>query len=278
MPNTPIAFPFTQNTLPLTNSQSWSNLIIWPYKRLAGFGTVKNNDPIVFNFPAGDTVVLEETSTSYYEIVRRTARELKMYGTYTGPESGADAFYYNQARKQIWENNHVVFRPVDRRDNYVKRCIGIPGDVITIIEGTVYVNDKKLEENSTQQTTYIVNTNGTKINPKAFERLNISVSDQLMRSSSVYQLPLSKENAEKIKEFTNVTNVTQYHARPGDFEDYIFPYSENYRWNEDNYGPIRMPKKGETIKIDTTNICLYERIIDVYEGKRLLYERWCNIY
>ena len=61
MPNTPLAFPFTQNTMPLTKGQSWSNLVHWPYKRLAGCGKVKNNDPIVFNFPAGDTVVLEET-------------------------------------------------------------------------------------------------------------------------------------------------------------------------------------------------------------------------
>ncbi|HEX2922146.1 MAG TPA: S26 family signal peptidase [Bacteroidales bacterium] len=61
MPNTPIAFPFTSNTLPITNSKSWSDLITWPYKRLKGFGKVKNNEPVVFNFPAGDTVVLEET-------------------------------------------------------------------------------------------------------------------------------------------------------------------------------------------------------------------------
>jgi len=76
MPNTPIAFPFTQNTMPITKGKSWSDLIQWKYKRLAGLGNVKNNDAIVFNFPAGDTVVLEETETAYYEIVRRTAREM----------------------------------------------------------------------------------------------------------------------------------------------------------------------------------------------------------
>ena len=84
MPNTPIAFPFTQHTMPLTKGKSWSNLVIWPYKRLAGGGKVKNNDPIVFNFPAGDTVVVEEQTTSYYEIVRRNARDLKMRDSYGG--------------------------------------------------------------------------------------------------------------------------------------------------------------------------------------------------
>ena len=82
MPNTPIAFPFTQHTMPLTKGKSWSDLVIWPYKRLAGGGKVKNNDPIVFNFPAGDTVVVEEQTTSYYEIVRRNARDLKMRDSY----------------------------------------------------------------------------------------------------------------------------------------------------------------------------------------------------
>jgi signal peptidase I len=71
MPNTPVAFPFTQHTMPITKSKSWSDIIYWPYKRLAGLGHVKHNDPIVFNFPAGDTVVVEEQVTSYYEIVRK---------------------------------------------------------------------------------------------------------------------------------------------------------------------------------------------------------------
>src|SRR5512133_2239105 len=76
MPNTPLAFPFTQHTMPLTNGRSWSNLVLWKYHRLTGGGEVKNNDPIVFNFPAGDTVVIEDQATSYYEIMRRAASDL----------------------------------------------------------------------------------------------------------------------------------------------------------------------------------------------------------
>jgi signal peptidase I len=270
MPNTPIAFPFTQHTMPLTKSKSWSNLIIWPYKRLAGGGKVKNNDPIVFNFPAGDTVVVEEQTTSYYEIVRRRAREMK--ATDNGSSSKPYNYYYQMARKEIWGKFTVISRPVDRRDNYVKRCIGIPGDTVTIRSGVLYVNGRIVPDNGTQQTTYAVGTNGTSINPKAFERLNISKSDQTMLTGSTYVLPLTKPNAEAISKFSNVTEVSPLSTRAGEYAPHIFPYSRTYGWNEDNYGPIWMPVKGTTVKLDTSNLCLYDRIIDVYENNKLRVE------
>lgn len=269
MPNTPIAFPFTQNTMPLTKGKSWSNLITWPYKRLAGLGKVKNNDPIVFNFPAGDTVVVEEQTTSYYEIVRRAASDLKMRDSYSGVSLKPDSYYNQKARKEVWDKYTIIYRPVDRRDNYVKRCIGIPGDTVTIKGGVLYVNGKIVPDNGTQQTTYVVGTNGTTINPKAFERLNINRSDQSMISGSAYLLPLTKSNAEALSKFTNVTDVVPFYSQPGVFAPQIFPYSPALAWNEDNYGPIWIPVKGATVKLDTANLCLYERIIDVYEKNEL---------
>ena len=255
MPNTPIAFPFTQHTMPLTKGKSWSNLVIWPYKRLVGGGEVKNNDPIVFNFPAGDTVVVEEQTTSYYEIVRRSAREMKMRDSYGSTGQKPDDYYLQMARADIWNRFTVIYRPVDRRDNYVKRCIGIPGDTITIRSGILFVNGKIVPDNRTQQTTYVVGTNGTTINPKAFERLNISRSDQSMISGSAYFLPLTKANAEAISRFPNVTEVSPVFAREGEYAPHIFPYSPSYGWNEDNFGPIWMPVKGSTIMLDTSNLC-----------------------
>jgi signal peptidase I len=272
MPNTPIAFPFTQHTLPVTNSKSWSDLVTWPYKRLSGGGKVKNNDPIVFNFPAGDTVVVEEQTTSYYEIVRRNARDLKNRDSYGTEPLKSNSYYYQMARKEIWANNKVIFRPVDRRDNYVKRCIGIPGDTVSIRSGILYVNGKIVPDNTTQQTTYVVGTNGTTINPKAFERMDISRSDQNMISGSAYYLPLTKGNAATIAGFANVTDVSPIYARAGEYAPHIFPYSPLYGWNEDNYGPIWLPVKGSSVKLDTSNLCLYERIIDVYEENDLRVE------
>ncbi len=266
MPNTPLAFPFTQNTMPIVKGRSWSNIIHWPYKRLAGTGSVKNNDAIVFNFPAGDTVVLEETETSYYEIVRRTAREMMQRESYGSKNPLPPAYYMNAARQEIRDRFNIVYRPVDRRDNYVKRCIGIPGDSLVIRKGVVYVNGKVVPANGTQQLNYVVATNGTTINPKAFERLGIYKSDQTMISGSVYFLPLTKSNADAITKFTNVKEVLPDFDIEGTYSPVIFPHKITYKWNDDYFGPLWVPSKGSVVKLDTSNICLYERIIDVYEN------------
>jgi signal peptidase I len=271
MPNTPIAFPFTQHTMPITKGKSWSDIIHWPYKRLTGTGKVKNNDPIVFNFPAGDTVVVEDQTPSYYEIIKRKALDLKDSDSHNSQALKNDTYYMTLARKEIRDRFHIIYRPIDKRDNYVKRCIGIPGDTILIKEGTVFVNGKRLSENNTQQTTYAISTNGTTINPKAFERLHISIADQQQLTGG-YILPLTKENSERIAKFTNVTIVKPIYENAGEFDPFIFPYSETLKWNRDNLGPIWMPSKGTTVKIDTSNICLYERIIDVYENNDLRIE------
>ncbi len=269
MPNTPVAFPFTQHTMPLTKGKSWSGIITWPYRRLVGFGKVRNNDAIVFNFPAGDTVAVEDQVTSYYEIVRSAARDLEYRDSFSGSKPASPGYYMAEARKQVKSRYTIIYRPVDRRDNYVKRCIGIPGDTILIKAGSVYVNGKLVPENNTQQTTYIVGTNGTSINPKAFERLRISKSDQSMLSGSSYILPLTRENSEAIAKFANVTEVAAYYDRQGEYDARVFPYKSSLRWNQDNFGPLWIPRKGTTVTIDTSNICLYERIIDVYEGNDL---------
>jgi signal peptidase I len=272
MPNTPIAFPFTQNTMPVTKGKSWSNLVQWPYKRLLGLGKVKNNDAIVFNFPAGDTVVVEEQVTSYYEIVRRTAREMAQRDSYGDQAPRSASNYMNAARKEVRDRFTIIYRPVDRRDNYVKRCIGIPGDSLFIKGGSVYINNKLIPENGTQQLNYIVATNGTTINPKVFERLGIYKSDQTMVSGSTYILPLTKSNAEAISKFANVREVTPLYSKPGEYAPQIFPYSRALGWNEDNFGPLWIPVKGSTIRLDTSNLRFYDRIIDVYENNDLRVE------
>jgi signal peptidase I len=258
--------------MPLTKGKSWSDVVRWPYKRLKGGGKVKNNDPIVFNFPAGDTVVVEDQATSYYEIVRRRARELKDSERFGSTSAKPDSYYLQLARAEVRERNTIIYRPVDRRDNYVKRCIGIPGDSVTIKSGALYVNGILVPDNGTQQTNYVIGTNGTTINPKAFERLGISKYDQNMISGSAYFLPLTKGNAEAISKFSNVTEVSPIYERAREFVPHIFPHSPIFSWNEDNYGPIWIPVKGATVKLDTANLCLYERIIDVYENNDLRVE------
>jgi signal peptidase I len=269
MPFTPVAFPFTQNTMPLTKGKSWSDIIHLPYKHLAGFGKVRNNDRVVFNFPEGDTVVAEDPIPSYYEIVRSTARSLKQSDQALRKGLKPEEEYLKMARDEVLTKNHIIYRPVDRRDNYVKRCVGIPGDTVTIRKGNLFVNGQLVPENSTQQTDYIVQTNGNSINPKAFERLNISRADQAMLDGSRYLLPLTRTNAEALSKFSNVTGVTPLYGSPGEYSPLIFPHKPSFSWNEDNFGPLWIPSRGAVVKIDTSNLCIYERIIKVYEHNDL---------
>jgi signal peptidase I len=272
MPNTPIALPFTQHTMPITKGRSWSNLVLWPYKRLVGCGKVKNNDPIVFNFPAGDTVAVEDQTEAYYEIVRRTAREMRARDSYGNQNPRPLESYMPAARKDVHERYTIIYRPVDRRDNYVKRCIGLPGDTIAIKAGALYVNGKLVPENKTQQTTYLVNTNGTRINPKSLERLNIAKTDDMGNSGSAYVFLLTGQNAETISKFPFVTGVRRVYDQAGEYAPHIFPYNPLLKWNVDNFGPLWIPAKNVTVKLDTSNLCFYERIIDVYEANDLRVE------
>jgi signal peptidase I len=272
LPNTPIAFPFTQHTLPFTHGRgkSWSNIITRPYKRLAGFRHVRNNDVVVFNFPEGDTVCIENQAVSYYEILRESAEMLTAEDIRAGRKLRTKEEYQALARQLVWKDYTVIYRPVDRRDNYVKRCVGISGDTITIKNGQLYVNNVAQPDNGTQQTSYYVRTNGTRINPKAFERMGINKSDQsLMLSGTVYRLPLTQANAKLISGFANVTGVEADYKRPGEYSSAIFPHDPAYRWNDDNFGPLWIPSKGTTVKLDLTNIVLYSSIIDIYENNDL---------
>jgi len=272
LPNTPVAFPFTQHTMPVTGGRSWSNIILKPYKRLKGFGSIERNDPVVFNFPAGDTVVIENQAVAYYEIVRDYARQLRQYDEMAGTKPRSDNLYLTAARNEIRRTNTIVYRPVDRRDNYVKRCVGLPGDTIRIVDGILYVNGEEAERSEGLQRNYFVTTNGTKISPMAFERMGIYRSDQLMRSGTLYELPLTDANLKEINGFLNVTDAYPRISREWEYEPNIFPHDENFRWNQDNFGPLWIPARGVTVSVDTANICLYERIIDVFEENDLRIE------
>jgi signal peptidase I len=111
-------------------------------------------------------------------------------------------------------------------------------------------------------------TDGNTINPKAFERLKISKSDQLV-SGSAYILPLTKPNVEAISKFVNVKSVYPMYSPEGEYDPKMFPYDPVLKWNQDNYGPLWIPVKGTTVKLDTSNLCLYDHVIDIYEENDL---------
>ena len=130
LPNTPLSVPFTHHTLPFTTSaKAYSEAIQWPYKRIAGTGKVRRNDIVVFNFPAGDTVVLGMENPDYYSQVRDEAIKVKNAGAGLGYMLSDEeaALYAGNALKKKYR---VITRPVDKRENYIKRAVGMPGDVL----------------------------------------------------------------------------------------------------------------------------------------------------
>ena len=249
-PNTPLSFPFVHNTMPLSHTRkSYVEWIQRPYKRLKGFGPVKNNDVVVFHFPEGDTVALNMQNQSYYQLER------------------------NYSRERVWTDTrnfgNVIARPVDKRENYIKRCIGIPGDVIEMKNGQVHVNGEPQRHFSGIQYNYLVRTNGTSINPRALDRLNISEADRTVFSSEQYMFPLTQENAEALKNMPIITLVERLEEDPGEWDPMVFPHNKNYPWNIDNFGPITIPARGETVELTLDNLPLYQRIIGVYENNKL---------
>lgn len=265
LPNTPLSIPFTHHTLPMTAStKAYSEAIQWPYKRIGGTSEIKRNDIIVFNFPAGDTVIVREENPDYYSRIRGSAENIRALAEQKGlsvtPE---EATQY--ARNMIWKEREVISRPVDKRENYIKRGVGMPGDVLEMKDAVLFVNGQKTEDNAKMQYNYIITTTAPFIKEK-LQEIGISVED--IEDSGIgrnrYKLPLTREMFEKIKSMANVVSVEM-----DGHDGQIFPYSPHYPWNRDNFGPLPIPKRGETVELTVENLPLYERIIGAYEENKL---------
>ncbi|MDX9847071.1 MAG: signal peptidase I [Tenuifilaceae bacterium] len=249
LPNTPISFPFAHHTLPLTkNTKSYVEWIKRPYKRLAGLGDIKRDDVVVFNYPEGDTVIVQfQSNRSYYSVIREIGRERTL------------------------REYDIVVRPVDKRENYIKRCVAIPGDTLQVVRGQLVVNGQKQKDIPGRQYTHIIRTNGTAINTRILDDLNIAKDDRFFNpAGGIYEMPLTSEAYERIRQLKNVHSVLKYeNTNPTMMTKAIFPHSPEYSWTEDNFGPIWVPKKGEAIDINTKNLPLFHRIIETYEGNKL---------
>ena len=180
---------------------------------------------------------------------------------------------------QVKRNDCVVFnwpaetlgRPIDKKENYIKRCVGIPGDTIEVIDGQLMVNGNPQEEfeGMKNQFQYSVKTKGTGLNPKIlYEKYDITEGGY-GRDQNEYNLTLTNKNRDALATFPNVISVDKRVKKEAKFEEYIFPHSKNFSWNEDNYGPILIPKAGTTIHLTTENLPIYKDIIERYEGNTL---------
>jgi len=186
------------------------------------------------------------------------------------------------------ENNDVVvfnypmegFRPVDKRENYIKRCVAIPGDKLEVKKGVLFINDEEAYKPENMQQSYDVKTNGTGFNKLVLRKLDISEGGRVSNIGD-FSLTMTKEAEEGISKLANVVDVEPSIAEPGAYAEYIFPNSDpelksnkhkKFFWNVDNFGPIIIPKKGETVQLSLDNLAIYERLIDFYEGNDLKIE------
>ena len=250
-PITPIAFPFAHHTMPFGLGQAYSKIIQLPYYRLPGFEKIERGDVVVFNYP-GDALEFPE-------------------------------------------------RPVDKRENYVKRCVGIAGDTIQIKNRQLFVNNTAQPHYKKMQFAYYLVTNGTKLSASDFEKANVRWYNQFMELrmddngtpikpiDELYNYYLSYLNAkdsmmlilndEQVSALRNNKAVKE--IRPASEDDFkqvigdgyleaLFPQNRSiFMWNLDNFGPLIIPKKGWTVKLDKTNVLMYAFTIKAYEKENI---------
>ncbi|MDH6310735.1 signal peptidase I [Dysgonomonas sp. PFB1-18] len=281
-PMTPLSLPLMQHTFPFFGFKSYLEKPQLEYKRFTGTGHIERNDIVVFNYPSGDTVALNYQNADYYAICKRDGRNV------------------------VWGNKSeygdVVYRPVDRRENYVKRCIGLPGDNLEIRNDTVFINDQPIASPENKQQMYFVQTDGTAITPAMFDELGISndditnplslnvqnATDSLARTNVgfkagdgsfglVYPLPLTKAMINELEKKSFILSVVSYNlyykksgmkrldVNPADF---TYPITYTQDAYPGDFPKIWIPKRGETITFDTDvdyKVAAYVRCIKNYE-------------
>ena len=304
VPNTPLSMPLAQHTLPVFNCKSYIEWPQWKYKRVAGLGKVKLNDIVVFNFPAGDTVATNFQQTDFYSLAYSEGR--RMYPNAINMDSLSRSqqrtvydLYYAAGRKLILSNpqmyGKVITRPVDRRENYVKRCVGLPGDTLQIKGGQVYIDGKAIENPENLQFNYFVQTTGPLIPEEMFRELGISKDDQWLMDESwatyfssigldhrdvqgkmtpTYHLPLTKTMRRQLETNKKLISGIRRETTPINelitgVPDKTYPLNLHTSWTRNDYGPIWIPKKGATIALTEDNLPIYERCIEAYEGNKL---------
>ena len=335
VPMTPISFPFVHHTLPLTESTpSYVTWIQNEYRRMTGWGDIKRDDMVVFNYPTGDTVVLQIPAQDYYDIIRITQFRMadfdRQYSTMMNkkilvgnvsqktndyymnlayslfnpavnpahtnsfvneasaklrenetnlakenPAISDDEKYYRLARQIVRDMYDLTVRPVDKRENYIKRCVAIAGDTLEVRDGEVFVNGKPQKDIPSKQFNYRIAINTANIPEKVLRKNEINGSDiyDLHTDSVTYKIvPLTAENYEKFKTMSFVESIeknTVAKGFTGDDSFRIFPHNEKFPWNVDWFGPLYIPKAGDKIPLTEENLILYGRVIGYYEGNTL---------
>ena len=272
-PQTPLSMPLTQHTMPVVGGKSYIDAIQWDYERVPGLENIERGDIVVFNYPAGDVATTNPEVIDFhslcYEIGRQLNPELPVEGVAVEEARKNYEAYYNDGKQYIAERPNIfgkiVNRPVDRRENYVKRCVGLPGNTLEIKDKVIYIDGKQAEQPENVQFNYNVQL-AQKMPENLRRSLNIS-KDDLAMLRQTGQLPLTNESYLKLK--NNSKLVKDISIVNNNYTQGIYPLNGNTGWTVDNYGPIWIPKRGESIALTLDNIAVYERPIVAYEGNTL---------
>jgi signal peptidase I len=262
LPNTPLALPFVHHSIPYTNADSYVEWLKIPYTRW--FATpVRRNDVVVFNFPAGDTVINKDDFQSlvtFYAACREAGR------------GNADS-----GRKIIMSDPDdfpLVIRPVDKEENYIKRCVGAAGDTIQIENDVVFIDGIRQETPPNSELYFFVTTNGQQLDADVMKdqyNLDIEKGDYAATGKpNEFRMLLTNAAREKMLKVGMIRNIqldTGYNNDPYG----VMPYDKFHNWTRDNFGPVWIPKKGATITLNQENYAMYERAIRTYENNKLEY-------
>jgi signal peptidase I len=258
IPQTPVSFPFVHNTLPGSiTTPSYVKWIQLDYSRLPKIRDVNRNDVVVFNFPAGDTIInLPEFGSKipYYDVLR-------------SPE-------FNGDREKLNAQYPILVHPTDKTDNYIKRCVGLPGDLIQVKNSRLFVNGAPAFVADNAQTEYLVETNGKPIPEDYIEdSLGINISEATADFQPVdgrpntFKINMTASAAIALKQLPFIKSVQFYEENT---VGYTFPNDVlHFPWTIDNFGAIRIPKKGDIINLNDSTIELYRRLICTYEHNSL---------
>ena len=276
IPETPLTMPLTQHTLPVVDCKSYIEWPHWEYRRVKGLGKVELNDIVVFNYPAGDTLCSAPQYQSYDYYGMCYSIGYQIYTQRPNPDSlsAMDRIkYFNtiyeagreELRRNQQEYGEITTRPTDRRENYVKRCVGLPGQTLQIKNRIVYLDGKANKEPENVQYSYYVKLR-QRLPDEMLKELGISNEDLLSLNSAGY-MPLTKRAVAMLSQRKDLVESIEINTDASDLE--IYPLNGNKHWTRDNYGPIWIPAKGKSINITLDNIAVYERPIRVYEGNDL---------
>ena len=280
IPETPLSMPLTQHTLPIINTKSYIEWPHWDYRRVKGLGHVKLNDIVVFNYPAGDTLCSADTykDQDYYALCSYIGKSLLASQGMEQPDLKAmnpvaQRDYLESVmamgRKYMKDNpveyGEIITRPTDRRENYVKRCVGLPGQTLQIKNRIVYLNGKANKEPDNVQYSYYVKLKG-QMPTELMDELGISNEDMASLNQYGY-LPLTQRAAKKLAARKDI--VADIRLNTDAQTGALYPLNAYTGWTRDNYGPVWIPKKGATVKLNMKNIAVYERPIRAYEHNDL---------